>query len=205
MADLRMLARRQIRLAALGALRDPVFAGVTVESPGDWTTPAEVLPAILLRATDDRKESVTRGQPEFTTTTSIEIDVRVGATDPAEAQDAIEALCYLIELALMTNYTLISMVSQVASYDTRMDISSDGQIHFGAARMTISFEISEVFDPFATNLPPPLTSFGLHFDAGAPFDANGNYANPAFPAQAAPRTCGPDGRDEGALDILLPQ
>ena len=205
MANQTMLARRQIRLAALAALTGASFTGVTIESPGDWSTPPEALPAILLRATDDRKESITKGQPEFTTTVSIEIDARVGATDPSAAQDAIEAICYSIEMALMTNYALISIVNQVASVDTKMEISSDGKIHFGGARMTVNFEVPEMFDPFETTPPPALTSFGLHFDAGAPFDATGTYSNLLFPGLPAPRTSGPDGRDEGALDITLPQ
>jgi len=205
MADQTMLARRQIRLAALAALTGASFAGVVIDSPGDWSTPPEALPAILLRATDDRKESITKGQPEFTTTISLEIEARVGAVDDAAAQDAIEALCYAIEMALLTNYALISIVNQVASFDTKMEISSDGKIHFGGARMTVNFEVPEMFDPFATVLPPALTSFGLHFDAGSPFDSTGTYANPLFPGLPAPRTSGPDGRDEGALDITLPQ
>jgi hypothetical protein len=205
MPDQLMLARRQIRLAALAALTGPAFVGVTIESPGDWSTPPEALPAILLRATDDRKESIAKGQPEFTTTISIEIGVRVGDIDPAAAQDAIEALCYTIEMALLTNTALISIVNQVASVDTKVEISSDGKIHFGGATMTVNFEVPEMFDPFATTPPPALTSFGLHFDAGAPFDATGTYSNPPFPGLPAPRASGPDGRDEGALDISLPQ
>ena len=205
MADQPMLARRQIRLAALAALSGPAFAGVTVESPGDWSTPPEALPALLLRAPEEHKESINKGMPEFTTTVTIEIEARVGATDPAEAQDAIEALCYTVEMALLTSDGLIRIVNQVASLATRMEISSNGKIHFGAAVMTVNFEVPEMFDPFVTNAPLALTSFGLHFDAGAPFDATGTYANPAFPANAAPRTSGPDGRDEGALDIQLPQ
>ncbi len=206
-----MLARRQIRLAALAALAGNQFTGVTIDSPGDWATPPEALPAILLRAPDDRKESITKGAPEFTTTCGIEIEARVGAADAAAAQDAIEALCYAVEMALFTNTALMRIVSQVSSVDSRTEITSDGKIHFGGAKMLFSFEVPEMFDSygqFDTSVgeqPVVLTSFGLHFDAGAPFDATGTYANPMFPATPAPRTSGPDGRDEGALDISLPQ
>ena len=211
MADQLMLARRQIRLAALAALAGEYFAGVSIESPGDWATPPEVLPAILLRAPDDRKESIAKGAPEFTTTCGIEIEARVGARSQEAAQDAIEALCYSIEMALLTNNDLIRIVNQVSSVDSRTEITSDGKIYFGGSRMLFSFEVPEMFDTFgpfdtsASGQPTPLTSFGLHFDAGAPFDSTGTYANPFFPATPAPRTSGPDGRDEGALDISLPQ
>lgn len=197
MADQPMLARRQIRLAALAALSGPAFMGITIDSPGDWSTAPEALPALLLRAPDERKESVTKGMPEFTTTISLEVEARVGASHAAAAQDAIEALCYTIEMALLTSAGLINIVNQVASISTRMEISSTGRIHFGAALMTITFEVPEMYDPFLIHPPPALTSFGLHFAAGAQFDATGTYANPAFAALAAPRASG--------LDIQLPQ
>lgn len=207
MADQPMLARRQIRLAALAALSGAAFAGVAIDSPGDWATPSEALPAILLRATDDRKEAISRGQPDFTTTVTLELEVRVGAANASAAQDKIEALCYSIETALLTNYALISIINQVTSYDTRMEISSDGKIHFGGAKITINFELPEMFDPFAVTLPPDLITASIHVDMLAPFDATGTYANPPFPAAivTAPRTSGPDGRDEGVLLITLPQ
>lgn len=205
-----MLARRRVRLAALAALTGDSFIGVTIDSPGDWNTPPEGVPAILLRAPDDRKESIGRGAPQFTTSCSVEIEARVGAVTEGEAQDAIEALCFSIEMALLTNDALIRIINQVASVDTRTEVSADGRIHYGGARMVFVFEMPEMFDSFGIDAsspgwPTPLTSFGLHFDAGAPFDATGTYPNPFLAATPAPRTTGPDGRDEGALDIVLPQ
>lgn len=205
MADQTMTAGRQIRLAALAALDCDALAGVTIESPGNWSTPSEALPAILLRAASDRKESVTRGAPEFTTTVTIEIDARVGAADPGDAQDAIEALCYAIEQALLTNQGLIRLCNQVVSYDTKIEISADGRVHFGGATIQVGFELPEMYDPFERRAPPALTRFGLHFDAASPFDATGNYPSPAFPVAAAPRAAGPDGRDEGFFEIQLPK
>ena len=205
MADATMLARRQLRLAALAALTGDQFAGITIESPGDWSTPPDAMPAILLRAADERKESIAKGPPQFTSTIGIEIEARVSGKTAAAAQDSIEALCYTIEMALLTNYDLMRLVSQVASVDSRTEVTSEGRIHFGGARMLFSYEVPEMFDTFITGQPVPLASFGLHFDAGAPFDATGVYENPLFPGNTAPRTAGPDGRDEGALDITLPQ
>lgn len=205
MADPTMLARRQLRLAAVAALTGDQFAGIAIDSPGDWATPPDAMPAILLRAADERKESIGKGAPQFTSTIGIEIEARVRATTAAGAQDAIEALCYAIEMALLTNYDLMRIVNQVASVDSRTEVTSEGRTHFGGARMLFSYEVPEMFDTFMTGQPVPLTGFGLHFDAGAPFDATGIYENPLFPGNPAPRTAGPDGRDEGALDIALPQ
>ncbi len=215
MAGELMLARRQIRLAALAALTGEQFAGVTVDSPGDWSTPPELLPAILLRAPDDRKESIGKGAPQFTSTCTIEIEARVEERTGSAAQDAIEALCLCIEMALLTNNDLIRIINQVVSVESRTEISSEGRTHFGGARMLFAFEVPEMFDSYGapgappgeplTGLPIPLHSFGLHLDAGAPFDSRGNYPDARFPAAPAPRTAGPDGRDEGALNIDLPQ
>lgn len=211
MATELMLARRQIRLAALAALTGEQFAGVNIESPGDWNTPPEQLPAILLRAPDDRKESIGKGAPQFTSTCTIELEARVGAATDAAAQDAIEALCLVIEMALLTNDDLIRIVSQVVSVESRTEVTSDGRIHFGGARMLFAFEVPEMFDSFGApggapgGVPVPLLSFGLHLDAGAPFDATANYPDARFSVAPAPRTAGPDGRDEGALNVVLPQ
>lgn len=215
MATALMLARRQVRLAALAALSGDAFAGVTIDSPGDWNTPPELLPAVLLRAPDDRKESIGKGAPQFTSTCTIEIEARVGEKTAARAQDSIEALCLAIEMALLTNNDLIRIVSQVVSVESRTEISAEGRVHFGGSRMLFAFEVPEMFDSYGTpgampgeplaGLPVPLTSFGLHFDAGSPFDRTGNYPDARFPAVPAPRAAGPDGRDEGALNIDLPQ
>lgn len=210
-----MLARRQIRLAALAALTGEHFVGVTIDSPGDWSTPPELVPAILLRAPDDRKESIGKGAPQFTSICTIEIEARVGGRTGSAAQDAIEALCLSIEMALLTNNDLIRIINQVVSVESRTEISSEGRTHFGGARMLFAFEVPEMFDSYGapgalpgeplTGLPVPLHSFGLHLDAGAPFDARDNYPDSRFPVAPAPRTAGPDGRDEGALNINLPQ
>jgi len=202
MANATMLARRQVRLAVLASLVGPDFDDVTIDSPGDWSTPPEDLPAILVRASDERKESINKGLPEFTTTVAIEIEARVSSTDAGTAQDRIEALCYQIELAILTNQGVLGIVNQVSAVDAKSDISADGMTHFGAARMTFSFELPEMFEPV---VDLSMTSIGIHFDAVDPFDATGNYNNTLFPGTTAPRTAGPDGRDEGALDIQLPQ
>lgn len=203
MADQTILARRQVRLAALAALQGANL-GATIECPGDWTTPPDILPAILLRTPRDRKESIARSQPDFTTTVTLELEARIEASSAVAAQDAIEALGYNIEQALFTSVGLIALLQQVASVDTETEISSDGRRHLGGIRMTIALELFEAFEP-APGIA--LTSIGIHADMGNPFDPTATYAGSLFPAavQPAPRTSGPDGRDEGALDISLPQ
>jgi hypothetical protein len=203
-------ARTQVRQAVAAALRSANL-GATIDSPGDRDTPPTKLPAILMRSAGDRKESLMRGPPEFTTTVSIEIEARVEAERPEDAQDLLEGLCYAIECAVLTNYALTVLIQQVSSVDTKLEITSDGRRHLGGAFMTFAFEVVEVFDPLTQSpvqpVAVPLQEIQLHNDMVGTFDATGTYANSAFPgaAKPAPRTSGPDGRDEGALDIFPPQ
>ena len=202
-----MLARRQLRQAVVAALQ-PIQA--IIESPGDWSTPPAKLPAILVRVPRERKESVAKTMPEFTTTATIEIEARAAETTAELAQDAIENLCYLIENAILTNYAVIDMIQQVASIDSELEISSEGKFHFGGAKMYFAFEMFEAFDPVEiAGAGIPLLSIGLHADLANVFDSDGTYTPsadaPPYTPTPAPRTSGPDGRDEGALDISLPQ
>jgi hypothetical protein len=203
MADQTMLARRQIRIAALAALQGAI-PETRIECPGDWTTPTDILPIILLRTPRDRKESITKTQPEFTTTVSLELEARIEANTAEAAQDAIELLGYNIEQALFTNVALISIIQQVASVDTETEITADSRRHLGGIKMTIGFEVFEAFEP--TDFIA-LTGMDIHLDTGVPFDATGTYQSPAFPdaVNPAPRTSGPDGRDEGALTFTFPE
>ncbi len=211
-----MLARRQIRLAAMAALL--TLPNVRLLTPGALPTQGAKVPEIKVRTEGDTKVSITRAMPEFTTTVHLVVEIKVSATTEGAAQDALEALCYSAEQVLLTNYALIGASQQVSSISTTSDISCEGREHFGEALMRLDVETFEAFDPtavppVATTWPPvtdpieALTSMGIHLDMADPYDPNGTYTGSLFPTevQPAPRTTGPDGRDEGALDITLPQ
>ncbi|MCU4119302.1 hypothetical protein [Variovorax sp. N23] len=212
-----MSARRQIRLAVMRTLRG-IADVTTVASPGDWPTPPEKLPALLVNAPTESKRSLNKGMAAFTTAVSIVIQGQVQSKTAEGAQDAIEDLVFWVENAILTSYWLTRIIEQFSSVQTEVECKADGSAHLAGFRMTIVAETFESFD--ATAVPPdesawppadptiaPLTSVGIHLDMADPFDATGTYASPAFPDAVlpAPRTSGPDGRDEGALDIQLPQ
>jgi hypothetical protein len=217
-----MLARRQVRVAAVAALQR--IAGLTVQSPGDWNTPPSKLPAALVRTPSERKDGAAKSQPNFTTTVTLEIDLRVQGSTAEAAQDALEALGYTVEETLLRDYSLNAMIQQFSGVDVDAEITAEGGVHFGGARMRIACETLETFgvgDPVADGtvtpgpwpVSPPatvdLTSVGVHLDMLDPFDPTGTYTPspdaPAYTPTPAPRTVGPDGRDEAALDINLPQ
>ncbi len=212
-----MSARRQLRLAIVAKLDE--MQGIYLASPGDWPTPGEKLPALLVSAPSEQKTSINRGNvPEFNTTIQIVVQGQVDGATAEQAQDRIEDLAYRVEEAILKGYWINRMVQQFATIQTDVECTAEGKRHLAGFRMTLGCETFESFDPTVdvpqgTTWPPadpkvvPLESIGIHVDTTAPFDATGTYPNPPFPDAVlpAPRTSGPDGRDEGALDIQLPQ
>ena len=214
-SDQPMLARRQLRLAVVASLGTICN---TVSSPGNWPTPVELLPALLISVPTESKSSLGRNVPEFNTSASIVIQGQVTATTPEAAQDEIELLAYQVENAVLMDYSVNQMIQQFVTVQTETEITSEGKQHLAGFRMTIVAEMHEAFDPMlapAVDSTWPivpaatvqLAGVNVHLDAANVFDPSGTYSNPTFPTSVnpAPRTSGPDGRDEGALQITLPQ
>lgn len=213
--DQPMLARRQLRLAVMGALR-PLCE--TVLSPGNWPTPPDKLPALLVNTPSESKQGLGPNVPQFNTSVTLVIQGQASAKTPELAQDAIDLLAYQVENAVFEDYSVVGMVQQFLSVQTDTDINSEGKDHLAGFRMTISCELYEVFDPTVAPAagttwplePAPTVALqgeNVHLDLLNVYDPTGTYASPTFPASVtpAPRTSGPDGRDEGALQIDLPQ
>ena len=210
-----MLARRQLRLAVVASVGSICN---TVSSPGIWPIPVELLPALLINVPNESKISLGRNVVEFNTSASILIQGQVTASTPEAAQDAIELLAYQVENAVFENYSVNLMIQQFTSVQTETDITSDGKQPLAGFRMTIVAEMFESFDqmlapavastwPIVPAAAVQLTGINVHLDAANVFDPAGTYSNPTFPTSVnpAPRTSGPDGRDEGSLQITLPQ
>lgn len=213
-ADRPMIFRRQLRLAAVALMQS--IPNVTVQSPGDLNTPPEKMPAILVRTTGDNRRSKAPGVAQFDNTAMLVLEPRVQAETAEAAQDAIEALCYLIENKIFKGYWMSRIVQEFSTVQTEQEILADGGKHIAGARMAIGCTGFELFDatiddPVDAAWPPAepaiitLDRIRLHLDAAVPFDPNGTYTGSLFPdsVKPAPRTSGPDGRDEGALDVDL--
>jgi hypothetical protein len=209
-----MLARRQLRksiaadVAALGVAK--------VISPGTWPTQIEDLPAVLVKAPSARKQSIGRTNvPEFNTTVTVQVEGRLTAATEADAQEALEALEFKVEQAILTGHWTRQIVQQFASVTSDNEVRPEGKVHLAGFRMLIECETFESYDetvvfPDETPWPPDgptpisdLQGMNLHVDAIEPADPSGTYENPTFPGSvtAAPRTQGPDGRDEGYVQV----
>jgi hypothetical protein len=167
MTDSTMTARRRVRLAVKAAL-EAANLGCQIQSPGDWETPSDQLPSILMRASSDRKTATTAGQTTFTTTVSIEIEARLEANTAERAQDDLEALSHAIECAVLTNYDLTGIVQKFVSVDTVIEITAGGRRHLGGVAMTFLLEVFEVFDPVLQSpiqpVAVPLTEVQINKD-----------------------------------------
>ncbi|HBO83304.1 MAG TPA: ABC transporter permease [Cupriavidus sp.] len=214
-----MTTSADLRGLFVAALKGATNAGQAVYSPFDWPTAQAAYPLILVHARKERKVSLGPNAPEFDVYTTIEIIARtkspalVGDAGSASALAAAEVLKAQIETALINNPAIWAdpaggqRIEQFTSVDSELNTSSEGEMPMAELVMQIEvkfYQGPEIFYPIAT---VPLQTVNIHVDTAAPFDPNGTYANPPFPAAVnpAPRTSGPDGRDEGALNITLPQ
>lgn len=203
-----MLYRTQLREAIITALTSAgTNAGQNIFWARTWPTDASEYPAILIYTPRSRKESVVVGPAEFTTTATFSIQARVEEADDQTALASIENIEDQIEQALFTNVALVALIQRFPNVDTKIDVNAKGRRYLGELEMEVDLEFFEAFDPIQNAVA--LTSVGLHADMDAPYDPNGTYTPspdaPAYTPEPAPRTTGPDGRDEGALDITLPQ
>ena len=214
-----MTTSADIRALFVQALTGQTLAGNAVYSPYDWPTSPSTYPLILVHARKERNVSLGPNTPEFDVYTTVEIIARVQSpagivdTGSVAALAAAETLKLQIEVALINNPLIWAdpnggqRIEQFTTVDSEINTSSEGSMPMAELAMSIEvkfYQGPEVFFPIPTN---PLQTVNINVDTAEPFDPNGTYANPPFPSAVnpAPRTSGPDGRNEGALTISLPQ
>ncbi|HLN23889.1 MAG TPA: hypothetical protein VK558_07895 [Patescibacteria group bacterium] len=198
----------QMIIAAITAAG--TLAETRVYSPEDWPLTGLKLPAIQVGVGSDQKTSRGRIQPpSFITTTNITVDFSVEGDTKEQALARIQTLRDQVQTAVLTDNALICAINQFSSVDTsKPSVTAEGKRHVGGASIDFAMEYPEDFAPSMDCVAVPLTSIGIHADLGNRFDATGTYPAPTAPPYtpaAAPRPSGPDGRDEAALDIQLPQ
>jgi len=204
-----------LRDAAVSALKGRTAAGQHVYSPRDWPTTHSTYPVVLVRTPEEFATSKGRfGVPEFDNTITLAIAGRVEATTEAAADTAARSLAKQIKAAILQNgqFLYSQEVQQVASFTSKIEVTAEGKLHIGDVMISFSVEVFQVYEPIydadGAEMAPALTRIDIHADMAAPFDANGAYPAPTTPPytpDAPPRTSGPDGRDEAALQIILPQ
>lgn len=204
-----------LRDAAVAALKAAnTLAGQRVYSPRDWPTWNGIHPAIIVRTPDESAQSLGPvGVPTFNTTITLAISGRVERDSEAHADADARTLAKQIKAAILQNGQFIKTqaVQQFVGFTSRIEVTAEARKHIGEVTVSLSVEVFQVYEPIidadGDPIGTPLHNVRIHIDAIEPFDASGTYPNAAFPdaVTPAPRHSGPDGRDEGALTLTLPQ
>lgn len=193
-------ARAALRKAVLGALQT---IGFDRASPGEWDVQPSTMPACRVRAAADIKRGLSKAPPIFDTTVGVEVQLYVVMPTQEAAQDSAEDFSDEIEEYLLSDPTLVSLVSAFSSVSSQVFISTAGGKPIAKVDMTLELLTREQFTarpPFAAL---QLLSMAVDF-AGGPVDPSGVYTDPPIgdAPTAPPRAAadgGPDGRVEGAI------
>jgi len=211
-----MINRVAIRAAAVDALKQAkTLANDRVFSPRDWPVTGAKTPLIVVRTRQEKRSplgAALMGPPQFNSTIMLSVVGEIERNTEEDAEEAAEALGQQIEGAILRNGRFLyeNQVQNVSMADVDIKVESPGEGHIGVVAITFGIEVYQVFEPnvdaAGNPLGTPLTEVDAHVDATNVFDRTGTYPAPTDPActpTPAPRTAGPDGRDEGFLKIPL--
>lgn len=185
-------------------------AGSRVFTPRTFPTWKNDYPMILVRRAHEHKQGTGRnGASQFNTTGTLSIIIRCtapGAVADAAAeiaQDAAWDIKRQVEVALVNATPLMIQLQQIPTIDSEGRDFGDGAQPVAEVRIALALEWFEDPRSFA---PPEITDLegaDVSTDLVNVFDAVGTYV-PDFPysVAAAPRTSGPDGRDEGPRLVI---
>ena len=202
------LYRAMLRDIAITALKGkPTLADQRVFSPNDAPTWDGEYPMIIVRTPQERKESLSRGPPQFNVVATLQVTARLEGATAEEAEAKLEVMAEQIECTLINDYELTRKIQQFSFVDTRMDFSGEGQAHLGQLTVNIGLEFFQGPEDFAPIEAVPIEEMEITADMAVPFDRQGIYKDPPFPSSVTspPRTQGPDGRAETGLILNFPE
>lgn len=196
---------------AVQALAGKTEAGANVFAPRDWPTWSGEYPVLMLHAPSEEGASLGRNAPQFDVTATLQITGRMQV--PAQDSDAaasalhinLEAMREQIKRALINSPQIMSRLQQFPFFRSKIVTDPSGEEHLGELAMEIGMEFYQGPEDFYPVVGDEVKQVNLHLDATNVYDPSGTYADPPFPQAVipAPRESGPDGRDEGTLQINL--
>lgn len=209
-----MTTTAQVRDATVAALTGTTDALDNVWSVRSWPTVKSGYPVLYVTAPKEDRESLGDiSAPQFIVTATIRIVARVEvptlANDAgtAQAEASLERIKQQIDVAVINNPTVMSLLQQYPFTRFQMGINSDGARPFGELILDIGMEFYQGPEDFFPIVGAPFEQLNITADLTNVVDKTGTYPDPPFPASVvpAPRTTGPDGRAEGEADFTLPQ
>lgn len=175
------------------------------------TMPTQALeyPLILIQTGSEDKQGVSpNAKADFNTVSEIAATGRAEGTNDNEVLEKLDVLSIQIEKAILSDLQILKRINMIESVSTDIGLFGDKKMTYGDVQMRFRFAHTQIAEEF---FPEPdaqaLEGVDIHLDTKNPNDPTGTYPDPAFPESVtdAPRTSGPDGRDEATLKIDLPQ
>ncbi|PXX49375.1 hypothetical protein [Aquitalea magnusonii] len=161
-----MLYRNLLRDAIVAAIQQAnTLAGLSVWNNRDAPLMLPQLPAVIVSAPSEHKESMGRNVPMFNTIAQIHINARVQAADLGTAVADLDVLVEQIEEAIFASPDITRQIQQFASVDTEVDFSAEQRYHIGEAQIVIALEFPQLYNP---NVTTQLTDIGIHTQVTAP-------------------------------------
>ena len=148
-----MLLRAQLRALVAQQMQVLSVAGGNVVENRATPASAAQLPIVVLTTPMERKASRGPGAPQFDTSIGLAADIRVtGTTD--DVLDRLEAVMEAVELALMSNATIMQYVQEIASVESASEADLSGNAPIGKGRLMFEVVLQQVYNPA---LLQPLT------------------------------------------------
>ena len=207
-----MTTSAQLMTLTVQALTGTTNAGANVFNPRDWSTWDGSYPVLLISTPREDGDSLGRNTPQFTVTTTVRIEARVQApaTDSDAAAttllDTLQAMREQVKQAVINSPSIMPLLQQFPFYRSEITTDPSGDQHLGQLVLELGMEFYQGPEDFYPIVTTQIDEFGIHVDSINVFDPSGTYPNPPFPdaVTPAPRTQGPDGRDEGYIVVQPP-
>lgn len=155
----------QLEGLAAAQLLNATDAGPRVFTPDDWPTWNKSYPALLVQAHDENRESMGRGTPMFTVTTTIRVTGRtqalglVGDLGAAAARVAMWRLKRQCEILIVNCDTIMPLLQQVAFTRTKTGASAEGEANIAEFAMDFGLEYVQGPEDFFQTALTDVTSF----------------------------------------------
>lgn len=201
-----------VQTAIVNAITGKTAAGANVYTPRTWPIALAKLPIVLVQSPRERKESLGPNAPSFDVFATIRVVGRltfVAIADDQAAKAALAALAILqrqIEVAVINDFDLFVMISEMTSVEATSEVKSDGQQPIAELTMDFVCKFYQGPEAFAQPTLTPFDELAMYADMINVFDPSKTYV-PPFPyvPTPAPRTAGPDGRVEGIAVVTFPE
>ena len=154
------LYRKIVRDAVVAAILDAnTIATVNVTANKPWPTSPKDLPAVLVSSPLERKESMGRVAPSFTTLANITVVARTSGNDPIVVEQDLDTLAAQIHQAVLTSDAVMSIIQQMRAVHTEETVTADQRPYIAESSITFEAEFPEWFQAAG----PPLAQIDVAF------------------------------------------